>query len=50
VLALLQCASKESEDESDALEEKFRTGEIDVEEFIRQFTEKRVTMHKRLVD
>ncbi|KAJ4426621.1 vacuolar protein sorting-associated protein 37B [Periplaneta americana] len=48
-LALLQTAAAESEEESDAIAEKFLDGELDLESFLEQFTARRKKMHLRRV-
>lgn len=48
-LALLQTAAAEIEEESEAIAEKFLDGDLDVEEFLDQFTPRRKLMHLRKV-
>ncbi|XP_063218256.1 vacuolar protein sorting-associated protein 37B [Bacillus rossius redtenbacheri] len=48
-LALLQTAAAESEEESEALFEKFAEGEADVDGFLEQFLPRRKMMHARRV-
>lgn len=48
-LALLQTAAAESEEESEAIAEKFLEGDLDIDSFLEQFTAKRKVMHVRRV-
>ncbi|GFG35660.1 hypothetical protein Cfor_11448 [Coptotermes formosanus] len=48
-LALLQTAAAESEEESEAIAEKFLDGNLDIDNFLEQFTARRKVMHLRRV-
>jgi len=48
-LALLQTAAAESEEESEAIAEKFLEGDLDIDGFLEQFTASRKVMHLRRV-
>lgn len=49
VLAQLKTLAQEAEDESEKISEQFRNGSIDIDDFVRQFGEKRSTSHLRKV-
>lgn len=48
-LALLQTAAAESEEESDAIAEKFLDGDLELDNFLEQFTARRKMMHLQRV-
>ncbi|KAJ8870565.1 hypothetical protein PR048_029588 [Dryococelus australis] len=48
-LALLQTAAAESEEESEAIFEKFTEGEMELDDFLEQFLARRKLMHTRRV-
>lgn len=49
VLALLQTAASEMEEESEKLAKRFLDNELELEDFLDQFLAKRKTVHLRLV-
>lgn len=49
MLALLQTAASEIEEQSDKMAEKFLSGEVDLDDFIDQFLAARKSMHLRHV-
>uniref|UniRef100_A0A1B6DTB1 VPS37 C-terminal domain-containing protein n=1 Tax=Clastoptera arizonana TaxID=38151 RepID=A0A1B6DTB1_9HEMI len=49
ILALLQTAAAEMEEESETISEKFLNGELEVENFLEQFSLRRKLMHLRKV-
>lgn len=49
VLALLQTAASETEEESEKIPEEFLNGSIDVDKFLETFTPKRILMHLRRI-
>ncbi|XP_008470483.1 vacuolar protein sorting-associated protein 37C isoform X2 [Diaphorina citri] len=49
VLALLQTAASEIEEESEKVPEEFLNGTIDVDKFLETFTPKRILMHLRRI-
>uniref|UniRef100_A0A1Y1LPZ6 VPS37 C-terminal domain-containing protein n=1 Tax=Photinus pyralis TaxID=7054 RepID=A0A1Y1LPZ6_PHOPY len=48
-LALLQTAASETEEESDKLTSQFLSNEIELDQFLEEFIEKRIVMHTRLI-
>uniref|UniRef100_A0A914CLE0 VPS37 C-terminal domain-containing protein n=1 Tax=Acrobeloides nanus TaxID=290746 RepID=A0A914CLE0_9BILA len=49
VAALLQAAAREAEDQSDDIADKFMNGDVEIEDFVKKFQEKRVLSHMRKV-
>lgn len=49
VLALLQTAASETEEESEKIPEEFLNGTIDLDKFLETFTSKRILMHLRRI-
>uniref|UniRef100_A0A915EK49 VPS37 C-terminal domain-containing protein n=1 Tax=Ditylenchus dipsaci TaxID=166011 RepID=A0A915EK49_9BILA len=49
ISAILQAAVQEAEDQSEILAEKFQDGEFEIDEFIKNYNEKRVLAHMRKV-
>uniref|UniRef100_A0A915C2E8 VPS37 C-terminal domain-containing protein n=1 Tax=Parascaris univalens TaxID=6257 RepID=A0A915C2E8_PARUN len=47
--ALLQAATQSAEDESEAIVDRFMKGEIDVDQFIKEFMEKKMLAHMRRI-
>ncbi|KHN83036.1 Vacuolar protein sorting-associated protein 37B [Toxocara canis] len=47
--ALLQAATQSAEDDSEAIADRFMKGEIDVDQFIKEFIEKKTLAHMRRI-
>ncbi|KAI1702963.1 modifier of rudimentary (Mod(r)) protein domain-containing protein [Ditylenchus destructor] len=49
ISAILQAAVQEAEDDSESIAEQFQDGKLEIDEFIKQFDEKRLLAHTRKI-
>ncbi|KAI1709778.1 modifier of rudimentary (Mod(r)) protein domain-containing protein [Ditylenchus destructor] len=49
ISAILQAAVQEAEDESESIAEQFHDGQLEIDDFIKQFDEKRILAHTRKI-